>query len=1017
MKAQAGKPADTATAPRRGAAQTPQTRMHRTGLLALQTSAAESPRLTPTRVLQAMASNAAGDMPSAAGASGNGNLPTGLRKGVEALSGQSMADVRVHYRSGQPEQLQALAFAQGPDIHLAPGQERHLPHEAWHVAQQKQGRVSATRQLKAGVPLNDDQTLEREADVMGARAAAWTGTPTKHPDTTRPMHSTVVQRVQPGSMGHAKNSCYAAALINTFAVIPALRNLLLPSVGAGSAVATLKSLLLRAVDTVGTSHDVPQSWMQLVMQALQANRIITHSLGTEDANDVLSGVIALLQRTTPGGAPLHYSGRIVWFPDQTIPDAVKASFDQRDDIAGLPKVIHINRVNGNMSPAPGSFSLDYGTGSEVYSLKSAIVHSTEFMEGHFISYMNRGNAHADEWWRSDDLNPAAERFRKGVLGDAAPMEEERSGQPEEKGFSKAAELTDPDDPSTLPLASMYVYESSAASLENPVGAQYQAVGPETSADLQALRAVYDAQVQQYIQKLIADQPDIGEDIDIHALIAATGLQIDTSKLDPQPIILPRLTATPKNLAETRRQVGLQLEGLARMTKRQWLMNVIINRLKDPESLSGGRVATGASEVLSGRITKYLEKDDDLARSVLQEIYNRVVAERDNASPDDAEMRAHCGEIIHMIRAAAQQKHGVMLYTATQGLLDKLRDLTNIGSTSGIGRRHGEGDEDTFKRVFSHGKDAIDAKTEGTLNAVLHNPDQVAGGDFHIFHDAKEEAQLRQAQAAIAEKAERLRSAQSDLDKLSSPDYLPASMAAPPPMTKSGAITDFFRRRPTTLDQGTLNDIAAKRQVAEQKVLLLKRDIAAAEAAYFRLFLRHYGDYDVNSNLGLMWIEELQYGLTQSNRVNIMLDAVLAARRSDPDGWADTPMSVQLDVVPDNRKKDHSKRVRSAKGLRDLKKKVDKKALHRRPKRSKPSTKRKQTQNDKLIKRKRLAPTSKQRRLDVYVKQQAGLLPQRGDASRRMRQQDEAARDMALDDSAEDHIDDFDIDSDDSDDMN
>ena len=46
---------------------------------------------------------------------------------------------------------------------VAPGQERHLPHEAWHVVQQKQGRVQTTRQLKSGVNLNDEVHLEREA--------------------------------------------------------------------------------------------------------------------------------------------------------------------------------------------------------------------------------------------------------------------------------------------------------------------------------------------------------------------------------------------------------------------------------------------------------------------------------------------------------------------------------------------------------------------------------------------------------------------------------------------------------------------------------------------------------------------------------------------------------------------------------------------------------------------------------------------------------------------------------------
>jgi hypothetical protein len=99
-------------------------------------------------------------------------LPDHLKAGVEALSGLSMDNVRVHYNSSQPARLNALAYAQGNDIHLAPGQAQHLPHEAWHVAQQAQGRVKPTRQLKGGVPLNDDAGLEREADVMGANALA-----------------------------------------------------------------------------------------------------------------------------------------------------------------------------------------------------------------------------------------------------------------------------------------------------------------------------------------------------------------------------------------------------------------------------------------------------------------------------------------------------------------------------------------------------------------------------------------------------------------------------------------------------------------------------------------------------------------------------------------------------------------------------------------------------------------------------------------------------------------------------
>jgi hypothetical protein len=96
-------------------------------------------------------------------------LPGGLKAEVEARSGLAMDDVRVHRDSPEPAQVQALATARGTDIHLAPGQEQHLPHEAWHVVQQKQGRVAPTLAVN-GVAVNDDPALEREADAMGAAA-------------------------------------------------------------------------------------------------------------------------------------------------------------------------------------------------------------------------------------------------------------------------------------------------------------------------------------------------------------------------------------------------------------------------------------------------------------------------------------------------------------------------------------------------------------------------------------------------------------------------------------------------------------------------------------------------------------------------------------------------------------------------------------------------------------------------------------------------------------------------------
>ena len=139
---------------------------------ALQARIDQSPRMAEQRrAMQAVS----GRLDAAADRTG---LPTQLRAGIESLSGMDMSAVHVHRNSAMPAQLSALAYAQGSEIHLGPGQERQLPHEAWHVVQQRQGRVTATTQM-AGVAVNDEAGLEREADAMGRRAVlqgASTGT-------------------------------------------------------------------------------------------------------------------------------------------------------------------------------------------------------------------------------------------------------------------------------------------------------------------------------------------------------------------------------------------------------------------------------------------------------------------------------------------------------------------------------------------------------------------------------------------------------------------------------------------------------------------------------------------------------------------------------------------------------------------------------------------------------------------------------------------------------------------------
>lgn len=96
-------------------------------------------------------------------------LPQDLKSAIETLSGFTLDDVRVHYDSPRPANINALAYAQGTNIYLGPGQEHLLSHEAWHVVQQMQGRVQPTT-VVGGMPVNDNAELEHEADVMGERA-------------------------------------------------------------------------------------------------------------------------------------------------------------------------------------------------------------------------------------------------------------------------------------------------------------------------------------------------------------------------------------------------------------------------------------------------------------------------------------------------------------------------------------------------------------------------------------------------------------------------------------------------------------------------------------------------------------------------------------------------------------------------------------------------------------------------------------------------------------------------------
>lgn len=108
---------------------------------------------------------------------GGSALPGAVQSKMGAAFDADFSSVRVH-EGAHVSALGALAYTQGRNVHFAPGNydphgargQELIGHELAHVVQQSEGRVSPTLQA-AGLGINDDAGLEREADEMGARAA------------------------------------------------------------------------------------------------------------------------------------------------------------------------------------------------------------------------------------------------------------------------------------------------------------------------------------------------------------------------------------------------------------------------------------------------------------------------------------------------------------------------------------------------------------------------------------------------------------------------------------------------------------------------------------------------------------------------------------------------------------------------------------------------------------------------------------------------------------------------------
>ncbi|MES2557986.1 MAG: DUF4157 domain-containing protein [Bacteroidota bacterium] len=116
--------------------------------------------------------------PQARALAGENSLPEALQTKMEGGLGEDFSSVKIHSQSSDALEMGAMAYTNGENVHFAPGMydptttagQELIGHELTHVKQQRQGRVQPGIQAK-GLSLNNDRSLEAEADQLGKKAA------------------------------------------------------------------------------------------------------------------------------------------------------------------------------------------------------------------------------------------------------------------------------------------------------------------------------------------------------------------------------------------------------------------------------------------------------------------------------------------------------------------------------------------------------------------------------------------------------------------------------------------------------------------------------------------------------------------------------------------------------------------------------------------------------------------------------------------------------------------------------
>lgn len=360
-------------------------------------------------------------------------------------------------------------------------------------------------------------------------------------------------------------------------------------------------------------------------------------------------------------------------------------------------------------------------------------------------------------------------------------------------------------------------------------------------------------------------PHVGDEGDKSSGMDAISLLQEEEAIAETTIELPWMEVTPEQEEEVSRQLALQLENLNRLSAKQWLINILLNRMKTTEQLVQDDYGTGTGKALAAKIDTLLIKNGKLARFFMTELKKRMLLLLVGLGAGD-ELQKLVGGILDAIDRglAAEDEEVYLAFRHAKGL-EQLAVLQASGVQGGLGRQQGKGDEKSFRKEFEDGIELCKVNfPELAKNAVLHNPDQCAGGPFEILWNGIHEAGLLHAR---------------DWYRKILPLY-----------QKKLWLVENYRKEPPTI-QGSGEKDERMIEKAEEELIQMEDEMEQAASAYLHEIHVHLGNYDVNSLLGKTWMEALPGQLI--NRVNILLDHVLQLSLKDLDR---TRMHVIMEAV-------------------------------------------------------------------------------------------------------------------------